>query len=598
METLEEYISRLRIQLQELTYEPPEKIVAGVYSRRSQMPDSSNLGYSMIIQPDKSREYAEKQGWTIERFYEDDDFSGKNSNRPGFKEMVEDIKNGRVNLIVVHRLDRLYRNLKSLLTFLSFIKENHVRIVSVTEDLDTETWMGKLSIVLLGVLAENQVSITSGNVILAKERRAEMGLPNGSFHFGYCNGCCSNCHDPNGKNYCSLFGHSDRSDSGGRILVPHPIESHAVRLIANLYSQGFSDAEIARLLNSNRYMLPDGEIVQFRTKGAPGRYLPGQFRDDSIRKIVCSEFNVGMIACFPTTPLSFDDNPLNPEEIKRPKSPQHRRIPEKVYMGQHEPLYPYHLWEQNQKIRKQKNHSPSTQAESRLESGRLLQGLAVCQICHESDNLIYAPLHGSTNGNRGKEYYRCSRVHSHFRGKHGHSHPGPSDLLAIPNGISEQLIKAHHTLPARKLEAQIENLVLGLELPTDWWDSIITMASNNGDLSEFQRKSQNILRETNRVKSMFRNGAMDEADFKYEMAKLQSALESLRPSLQPGADNYKMLLMDFPSIWRHATLHERKELLKSMIARAFFDGQGNLVKVDFHAPFDQLISFHPKKDSD
>jgi len=287
---------------------PSNQVAVAVYERVSRY-DERSPGYSLEIQPDRAAEYARSQGWTIHKIYSDPNFSGKNSYRPGFKNLLRDIRAGKIQVIVIHKLDRLYRNLESLLRFVRLLQTHRVQLVSVTEKIDTQNWWGRLVTYVLGALAEMWVWQTSERTREAiKTRTAKHHLPAGSFRFGYCNGMCLNCTDPNGSGYCPRVGQPDREESErGRVQVPHPIEAHAVRLIVHLYSQGWSDRDIADHLNRHQFSLPDGSIVQFRTKGILGRYAPGQFNRDSIRQIITNPFYVGVIARYPRPDFSLED---------------------------------------------------------------------------------------------------------------------------------------------------------------------------------------------------------------------------------------------------------------------------------------------------
>ncbi len=108
----------------------PDEEVAAIYTRVSRI-DPHHHGYSLEIQPDRSEEYAKSKGWRIYAVYEDPARTGRNSKRPSLQRMLQDIRAGRITVVVVHRLDRLYRNLESLLRFLKMIKRYKVRLVSV-----------------------------------------------------------------------------------------------------------------------------------------------------------------------------------------------------------------------------------------------------------------------------------------------------------------------------------------------------------------------------------------------------------------------------------------------------------------------------------
>lgn len=78
----------------------------------------------------------------------------------------------------MHRLDRLCRNLESLLKFIRIIKRYKVRLVSVTEQIDTDNWWGRLVLYVLGALAEMNIWQSSARTREAKLERVMNGLPN------------------------------------------------------------------------------------------------------------------------------------------------------------------------------------------------------------------------------------------------------------------------------------------------------------------------------------------------------------------------------------------------------------------------------------
>ncbi|MBN1453288.1 MAG: recombinase family protein [Anaerolineales bacterium] len=131
-----------------------------VYSRLSRV-DPNHHGYSLEIQPDRAEEYARSHGAAKIEVYSDPDRTGRNSRRKELQRMMKDIRAGRVQIVVVHRLDRLYRNLESLLKFVRFLKRYRVRLVSVTEQTDTDNIMGRFMLVMLGMMAETYVHQTS-----------------------------------------------------------------------------------------------------------------------------------------------------------------------------------------------------------------------------------------------------------------------------------------------------------------------------------------------------------------------------------------------------------------------------------------------------
>ena len=241
--------------------------VYATYSRLSHF-DENAQGYSIEIQPDRSEEFARSENASEIWAYSDPGRSGKNSKRPGLQRMIRDIKAGRIDVVVFHRVDRVFRNLKSLLEFVDLLKKHNVRLVSVTEQIDTDTWWGRLVLAVLGSLAEAYLWQTSANITEALGKRRAKGNYLGRIPLGYCNGLCTTCNDENGKGYCPLFGGNDRPESKrGSIAVPHPVDRHVIPLIYDLYAENMSFREIAAFLNKSVVTLPDGSQVLFRPRG-------------------------------------------------------------------------------------------------------------------------------------------------------------------------------------------------------------------------------------------------------------------------------------------------------------------------------------------
>jgi len=277
-------------------------IKAAIYTRKSRiMPGQRD--YSMEFQADDAEAYAQRQGWIIHDIYADPHKTGRNSKRKELRRLKQDIKAGTVDVVVIHRIDRLYRNLTGLLGFVQLLIEHDVRLVSVTEQIDTSTPWGMLVLQVLGALAEMLVRQTSERVRRMKDARAKKGLLNGRLPLGYCKGNCSECTHPNGEGYCPNFGLKDLGDS--RVPVRHPIDQYAIKLIHHLYAQSLSFKEIADYLNSHTFDMPDGKTVQFRTQGIPGHKPPGQFSRDSIRRIITNPSYLGLTAQYNRPPLDM-----------------------------------------------------------------------------------------------------------------------------------------------------------------------------------------------------------------------------------------------------------------------------------------------------
>ncbi len=97
------------------------------------------------------RELADNQDY---RVFQDKGFSGKNTSRPAFKEMLEAIKNGNIEKIIVYRLDRISRSITDFANIFDLLEEQKVDFVSANEKFDTSTPVGKAMLYIIMVFAQ------------------------------------------------------------------------------------------------------------------------------------------------------------------------------------------------------------------------------------------------------------------------------------------------------------------------------------------------------------------------------------------------------------------------------------------------------------
>ena len=569
---------------------------AVVYSRVSNI-DPHARSYSMEYQPDRSEEYALSKGWRIVAKYEDPDRTGRNSRRPGLQALIRDVKAGRVSVVVVHRLDRLYRNLESLLRFLRFLKSHRVRLVSVTEQIDTESWWGRLVLYVLGALAEMYVWQTSVRVREVKAEMTRRGLHNGQAPYGYCNGLCSTCNNLNGPGYCPLPGQLDRPESRrGRVPVPHPVDQHAIRLIHALYSQGFSDLDIVDYLNTHRFNLPDGTEAKFHTKGRNNKHPDRPFTRDSIRDIITNPFYAGLVARRTIKPLDMDDEKaiVGPGSskpcISNPNGSKRAII--ELNTGQQQALISVSLWQSNQQLRKRKFRSP-VNTENAIQE-YLLTGTGCCWECHTWDGRK-SSLRG-ISGAKGSAYYRCATIQDQYKARSKRKLSGTEDALpavgiqARADEQADQLPDRHKaTLRAALLDEQINLLVQSLSIPQEWYEGILAYYLSDDGMSEFEMQGYNMRQELARQRALFRQGHISQAEYEDAYMRINRYLQQFKPSVHPKAHAVLPLLADFPSLWQKMSLTERRALLQTMFTGLYFDADNHLRKVSANSPFDRLL---------
>ncbi|WAH38232.1 recombinase family protein [Alicyclobacillus dauci] len=111
-------------------------------------------GFSLDAQLHRLRAYCESQGWTIADVYTDEGISAKNTHRPQLQRMLDDIRERKIDVVLVYRLDRLTRSVIDLHELLQVFEEYNVSFKSATEVYDTTTAMGRLFITIVAALAQ------------------------------------------------------------------------------------------------------------------------------------------------------------------------------------------------------------------------------------------------------------------------------------------------------------------------------------------------------------------------------------------------------------------------------------------------------------
>ncbi|MFN4115249.1 MAG: recombinase family protein, partial [Inhella sp.] len=124
-----------------------------VYTRKSTDEGLDQEYNSLEAQRDAGLAYIASQrheGWiAVNDGYDDGGYSGGNVDRPALKRLLADIEAGRVDIIVVYKIDRLTRSLPDFAKLVEVFDRNGVSFVSVTQQFNTTTSMGRLTLNIL-----------------------------------------------------------------------------------------------------------------------------------------------------------------------------------------------------------------------------------------------------------------------------------------------------------------------------------------------------------------------------------------------------------------------------------------------------------------
>lgn len=248
--------------------EKPEPRRCAIYTRKSSEEGLEQDFNSLDAQRESCEAYILSQvgeGWKlIKDRYDDRGFSGGNVKRPGLQQLLTDISAGKVDIIVVYKVDRLTRSLPDFAKIVEVFDEKSVSFVSVTQQFNTTTSMGRLTLNMLLSFAQFEREVTGerirDKIAASKKKGLWMG---GLVPLGY--------------------------EADGRTLKIIPEEAETVRTIFTLY----------RDLRSSWKVKQEADRLGLRTKlrtFKDGRTSGGMaFRYGHIHRLVHNPLYIGQI---------------------------------------------------------------------------------------------------------------------------------------------------------------------------------------------------------------------------------------------------------------------------------------------------------------
>ena len=134
------------------------------------------------LQFDGLRAYAERAGLEITQEYLDIAISGRKEGRPNLGALMKAARNHEFNCVLVWKFDRFARSTKHLLAALEEFNYLGIRFISVQDQIDTSSPMGKAMFTIIGAMAELESALISERVTAgmqaAKARGKKLGRPN------------------------------------------------------------------------------------------------------------------------------------------------------------------------------------------------------------------------------------------------------------------------------------------------------------------------------------------------------------------------------------------------------------------------------------
>ena len=205
-----------------------EKKIAGLYIRVS-TEDQAREGFSLPEQEKRLRAMCEYKGYEIYDVYKDAGISAKTGNlRPEFERLLQDIRDKKVNTIVVLKLDRLTRSVYDMEGIMNFLEENDAYLDCANDDINTTNANGKMVARLLTTVSQNEIERTS--------ERTKIGLT-GAIKVGHIPH-----HAPLG------YKHEDK-----KLVIDYATKDIAIRIF-NMYHDGMTYQKISNILNEEQVL--------------------------------------------------------------------------------------------------------------------------------------------------------------------------------------------------------------------------------------------------------------------------------------------------------------------------------------------------------
>lgn len=207
-------------------------IKAGLYARVST--DMQLEGYSIDTQKEFLLSYAKTKEFTDYEYYIDGGYSGKDLNRPAIQRLIQNVKDHKIDAVIVFKLDRISRSQKDTLYLIEEVFNKYdVGFISMKENFDTTSPFGKAMIGVLSVFAQLERETILERTRIGIKKRAEDGYwrGGGKIPFPY------------------------RYDKEQGILIPIPEQVEILNKMISMYLSGKSFNDIGEIVDMDERMV-------------------------------------------------------------------------------------------------------------------------------------------------------------------------------------------------------------------------------------------------------------------------------------------------------------------------------------------------------
>lgn len=267
-----------------------------LYARLSRDEDSELN--SLTNQQNILREYSEKNQYTVVGESFDDNVSGMHFNREGINKIYTAVEEKQIDAVIVKDLSRLGRHRTQTAMFIDYLRENDVRVLSVTENIDTSNEDDDLMVGFKGIFNDMYARDISKKIragYLQKQKDGIVLIP----PLGYF------------------------KDKNTRQVVVVEEQAEIVRRIFDLYISGYGLKAIAKILNDEGIKSPGfyqkqllGKNLGYNKPEIAHRFL---WVNTAVKRVLQNEFYIGTLICHRsyTSKINHIRKELPPEEYYR-----------------------------------------------------------------------------------------------------------------------------------------------------------------------------------------------------------------------------------------------------------------------------------------
>lgn len=355
----------------------------GIYIRLSQEDKDKKYesdSESVINQKELLRNYVKNNNFNLVKEYVDDGFSGTDFERPGFKNLLEDINNKKINCVIVKDLSRLGRDHVMTGYYIeTFFPENNIRFISILESFDSfknqASNDSSTIIIACNDYYSKQNSIKIRNVLNEKRKSGKFvgSLP-----------CYGYMRDPKDK------GH----------LIPNPETAPIVKKIFKWRADGIGPTEIANRLNKAHVVTPSG----YKKTNYSSRLIDrDNWNISTVKKILLNRIYTGDMVQHTQTKVNYKSK-------KKITLDQSMWI---VVENTHEALVDKDTFDYVNNLRKRNTRNYEIKTDRKK---RLLEGKLFCKECGNRLTVLYRKKqdYWSVNCNRYSRDPVRGRCYSHF----------------------------------------------------------------------------------------------------------------------------------------------------------------------------------------